>query len=375
MEARSAPAQARYSPFLTSSLHHPSVPIPIPARRITTDPPPRSPDRSQPLSDLLFDMSPLSPTECPLRKHSLFHAQASGDGLHRNMRIPRDRPLAEKNSSFEDSPLYPNEPFLYSIPRYSLRPDMLHHRSRSEYVHAKVLQHSVSPDFVPTGNLPKLLDLSCSPSTTPSEGISILRCDQTDDSQTLLTSAFQVSVSSSDTYTTVSSTSTSPDRRVSRRISSKGSICALDTNICRSATAKQRSADYPACLRTSAAAPVISLAQAELATHTSGGKCNRSIKIKTRSPPYSTCPSQPRSPYTLSRVRRNSILQERSSRISDEDLDGPLKYECERDKFGVEKFVPMACSKRVGRDENVITANGPAELERGRSRIRGRSRA
>lgn len=377
MEARSAPSQARYPPFLKSSLHAPSVPIPIPARRITTNPPPRSPDRrNQPMSDLLFDMSPLSPCDSPLKQHSFFRAHDSED-VCQNVRPRPERPLEQKNDSYVAAPLCSHEPFLYSIPRLPLRSNILHHRSRSEFVNSQLMKNSISPDFVPTGRITpsSISNTSFSPSTSASESLSIHRRNESN-SQNVLTSAFQVSVSS-DSCTTVSSGTGSPpecDANVHRHLSPPETIRTHNpVTCCPHVGIKRRKADYLASLRTSAAAPVISLAQAELSSQTGVERSTRASKGKPRSPPYATTPPCPRSPYAFPRGRRNSVLRERGLRFSDEELNGTPKREYRQEKFGLEKYVPTTHSKHAVCNENVTKKSDAREMERGRSRTKGKA--
>ena len=123
-------------------------------------------------------------------------------------------------------------------------------------------------------------------------------------------------------------------------------------------------------MRTTAAAPVISFAQAELGYLPSsyGKEGSRSTKMKHKSPPGGV---RPKSPYHVVRGRRNSYLHERNLRVSDEDLSGTLKYD--EVNFGLEKFLP-AFSRRKVKNQNVETQLVVEEKERGRTKSRARGR-
>lgn len=379
MEALSAPAPTRHTPFLQER-HVPSVPIPIPSRRNTTNPPPRSPVRTGSSAELLFEMSPLSPEDAPLARYpSLQHV--SGNLCHRrvNTLIPH---LVEKDhDSSENRNPYGHEPFLYSIPRIPLRLSNLHGQSQTEALSplqsnsfSPVEPKNPSPPYQPShGSLPSTS--YSSPSTSVSAGQSVPRFSEKAsvhlEDRNILTSAFQSSVISSG-YPSPSSLTESD--RVPSKVSSSANLKKWQRPVQskRGSPVRQRKGmgGYPnSFIRTTAAAPVVSFAQPELDYLPSlyGKDSTRGAKLKHKSPPGGV---RAKSPYHVVRGRRNSQLQGRSLRLSDEELSGTLKYD--EVNFGLEKFLP-AFRRRV-KNENIESQLVVEEKERGRTRSRARSR-
>ncbi|KAK7689783.1 hypothetical protein QCA50_006422 [Cerrena zonata] len=379
MEIMSAPAQTRHTPFLQER-HVPSMPIPIPSRRNVTDPPPSSPVRTDSSTDLLFEMSPTSPEDAPLSQYpSLRHV--SGNLCHRRVNTLISRPVEKDDDSSENRIPYGHEPFLYSVPRIPLRLSNLHSRPQSQAFN-RLQPSSMSPTdpeafrpYQPHHTSVPSTAYS-SPSTSVSVGQSVPRFDEKAsvhlDDRNILTSAFQNSVISSG-YPSPSSLTES--EHVPSKVSSATSLKKLQQSVRskRGSPVRQRKSigAYPhSFLRTTAAAPVISFAHAELDDLPSsyGKDTTRSTKVKYKTPPGGV---RAKSPYHVVRGRKNSYLQERNLRLSDEELSGTLKYD--EVNFGLEKFLP-AFSRRKVKNENVESRLLVEEKERGRTRSRVRGR-
>ncbi|KAI0078230.1 hypothetical protein K474DRAFT_950485 [Panus rudis PR-1116 ss-1] len=362
MQATSAPPPARHTPFL-QELHIPSVPIPIPMRRKTTDPPPRSPDRQPSSSDLLFDMSPVSPKDTTLSRFPLLQHKPSGNLCPRKVKALLPCPSENgANLPTVEQPYRP-DPFMYSIPKMPLRISQLHDRSHQE------LRNTIGAKL-PSSKAQSAYGEQCPspPDSCSSIGTAISHFDDltADDKKPVqLTAAFQESVASSITSScslsmrgNVGSLSPSHTRVDSERIHKAAP----------SSSKKQRcfGSGPSSIMRTTAAAPVISFAHVELKHPGMYVRDARANRTKAKSPPGT---SRARSPYHVVRGRRNSIRRDRGLRISDEDISGSLKYD--EINFGLEKYLPTVFPRRAAQDENAATAL-LEEKERGRTRSRTR---
>lgn len=372
----SAPTPSRHTPFL-QELQIPSVPIPIPVRRKATDPPPRSPERKHSSSDLLFEMSPLSPEDAPLSRFTSLH-QASGNLSQRRLNTLLPLPV-EKDA--ETRLPYSHEPFLYSIPRIPLRLPNSHGCSQLE-VFSPLQSNSISP----MGTLAK--DTSYNPKRSPSRSASCSSLSTSVsvghhpvphfsdasvrlDNKNILTSAFQSSISSGG-YLSPSSyvdhdmgplkmpLSGSSQKRRGIIRSARGFPAEQDKSL--------GSGRYPSrIMQTTAAAPVLSFAHVELNGLSTDSVC---VRESTRVTRHKSPPARPGSPYQVVRGRKSSIRRERGLRLSDEELSRSLKYD--GSNFGLEKYLPTAFPHRIVKDENTATGLLVEERERGRTRSRAR---
>ncbi|KAI0785182.1 hypothetical protein C8Q75DRAFT_331602 [Abortiporus biennis] len=389
MQARSAPPPLRHAPFLQNSLHAPSMPIPIPASRKVTDPPPRSPDRNHLSSDLLFDMSPISSEDTPLKHHHLpsIHGP-SALPFHRKPYNPFTRPLGGLKDVNTDHKPYSNEPFLYSIPRIACNVTSTHARCQSETISTtKSPTEAFSPSTPVASPRERLPSFTARLSSTSISGVKstpLYVSVSQEAAENPLTSAFQNSVTS-ETSSSPSSPSPSHYALPERLIATEPRIRVSDPPSNRTSPTRQprrtTSTAYPPLFMraSAAAAPVLSFAQAELSGPMITNRSQREVRNvnrnKPKSPPSCTSASRARSPYTFHRGRRNSILRDRSLRISDEDLNGSLTKDGRtggaREKFGLDKFANGVFPRRVAVDENAAK-DILAEKERGRTRSRGR---
>lgn len=125
-------------------------------------------------------------------------------------------------------------------------------------------------------------------------------------------------------------------------------------------------------IRTSAAEPVVSFAQAELKHSPSSGVITRVVKV-TRTTPHTTL--RAKSPYPAARGRRGSVLRNTSVKVSDDDLVNTLEKSQASGNFGLEKFLLNPFPEARGTDENVPVDDENVERGRTRSRVRGGRRA
>ncbi|TCD62340.1 hypothetical protein EIP91_007038 [Steccherinum ochraceum] len=377
MEAMSAPPPTRHAPFLQQQgLRIPSLPIPIPARRVATDPPPRSPDRECSSSDLVFEMSPIALEDAPIQAIGS-QRQESGNIYQRRPYMPFSRLAACANSPDDRTGPYAQEPFLYSIPRFPPHIPFSHGRSQSEILPVK-LERSMAEtaDYTVDASLPHSPTDSYLTSPKISKGVIDVYASYV--TPTPLTDAFQNSVSSGVSFSSASFPP-SPADSVPTSLPDAPAVSIQESSYARSTrlAATRRRETYlkgphpTGVTRTSAAAPVLSFALAEL---DSTGLYPREARVgrgKPRTPPSSTLVTRARSPYPLVRGRRNSVLRERSMRFSDDDISGTLKYDRPHERFGLEKYLPAGMQKKNVKDENAIN-DVLVEKERGRTRSRAR---
>lgn len=271
-------------------------------------------------------------------------------------------------------PPYYEEPFLYSIPRIPARPPPSHIRTQSE----KVEGRKASPDtfgLVDDFSQPPALSAS-SPSLTSSHphrvSLSHQTCSDTSavgcDPQNLLTTAFQnsLSTSTSDSHSSYPPTSLG-DVPVIHPISPPASIRGWRSSIrhARASPARHRKSigTVAGLMRTSAAEPVVSFAQAD-------GFDPASHVVKTRGPRHSS-PLRARSPYPVVRGRRSSPLRSRL-KVSDQDLADSLQNTDLGEKFGLERFLAPDFPRHKVLDENTNLEEEAVERGRTRSRVRTR---
>ncbi|KAI0689251.1 hypothetical protein BC835DRAFT_261795 [Cytidiella melzeri] len=360
----------RHLPFPRDAPHIPTAPIPIPHVRRVTDPPPRSPTRYQASSDLIFEMSPHVTNETPLTMHT--HSLVFADSDARFPSKPSVPALASRfgltTSSNVTMQPYAEEPFLYSVPRLPCRP-LQHSRTHSAIVYGSKRSNSIDKTAKETmiSGFPSSFTIK---SLSSVDANSLRRSEASDlghDDDDVLTTAFQESftstpssarssVSSGDYFEhPISPPESIRNEKVGRPVRIP-SILRKRSNV--------KSKPTSAAIRTSAAEPVVSFAQAELKLSPSSGMIARVVRSSKGS-------SRARSPYPPPmRGRRNSVLRTRSSKVSDDDLAGTLDNSSLAEIPGFERFLPAAFTKRQIVDENRFTEEW---LERGRTRSRTRT--
>lgn len=365
----SSPTSARHQLFFRDTSYTPSAPIPIPHIRRVTDPPPRSPTRIDSSPDLIFEMSPHVSNETPLARNRGAFAPSNSDAcLAPKPALPFASRLACTKSPCANLPPYWEEPFLYSIPRLPVRPPF-HARTRSAVVNGSrySAHHSCMKERL-TDAFPSPSAKSLSPVEAPSASCSDT-CISDHESDGLLTTAFQQSLMS-----TSSLCSSGSFDRVEHPISPPASLVregVIGHPIRMPLAQKKRKSSItitiPPVIRTSAAEPVLSFAQAEPLHSQSSGV----IACAVRTPRNSIrSPRRVRSPFPAARIRRNSALRTRGSKVSDEDIAVTLEQTDSRGRFGLEKFLPAALQHRGATDENKFIEELP---ERGRTRSRTRA--
>ncbi|KAI0792978.1 hypothetical protein BC629DRAFT_1439658 [Irpex lacteus] len=356
----------RYPPFARDASHAASTPIPIPHVRRVTDPPPRSPTRYQASSDLIFEMSPHVVNETPLTARSpptVFGDTNVGFSEKSSLPTVASRFGYARRPNVNVQP-YAEEPFLYSIPRFPTR-SPLHSRTQSAVVYGA--KHDNVKEDRRISGFPDSFAIKALTSVHAQS----VHCSDTSNSDhepdDVLTTAFQQSFTSksssvrSSIYSSVacfdypiSPPASIRDEKASRSI-------RIPTILRKKSNTKTTA--IPAAMRTSAAEPVVSFAQAELKQSPSSGMIARVVRASKAS-------SRARSPYPAPvRGRRDSLLRPRSSKVSDDDLAGTLENSGLSEKPGFERFLPSAFTRRRAVDENEFTDD---LVERGRARSRTR---
>lgn len=371
------PALTRYPSFPRDTTSHPpTAPIPIPNMRRVTDPPPRSPTRFGASPDLIFEMSPHVSDETPLTQHR--NPLALGDIQARfaqKATLPFASRFGHTRSPTVNLPPYWEEPFLYSIPRPPTRLPLGHNRTQSAIVQGSTRVDSRVTDEKEelTIAIPSSFTLKSLYST---DAQSVRGSDSShsehDPDDEILTSAFQQSFTSTESSRSSLSSSKvhfqhplSPPPSLRNE---KPSKLPVKFPALRSKKNTVSSSGLASLVRTTAAEPVVSFAQAELKHSPSSGMVARVVKLPKESP---KSPLRARSPYPPFRGRRNSAVQTRTSKISDEDIAGTLGKSDTPEKLGFERFLPMAFLRRPTADENALTTEETLERGRTKSRQRG----
>jgi len=365
------PTLSRYSSFPRDTLNLPSAPIPIPHIRRVTDPPPRSPTRYDSHSDLIFEMSPHVPNETPLAQHRDAFALTNAEARFNQMSaLSLASRLGYVNRPSVNPPPYWEEPFLYSIPTVPARAPLRHARTQSNVVYGS---RSNSSNKVEKEDLTSVPPSPFSIKTLSSVEARSVPCSDISNSdqepdEMILTTAFQQSLtSSSSSHSSASSAKVHFEHLISPPASSQNEKAIghpIRMPTLRSKRSTIKGAALPTPIRTSAASPVISFAQAEFKQSPSSGMIARVVRVSKGTP---KSPFRAVSPHPPLRGRRNSVLKNRGLKVSDEDIVGTLEN---IEKTGFERFLPAALLRRGAADENKF---GEEMLERGRTRSRTRT--
>lgn len=364
-----AATSSRRGPSYRETSHAPSAPIPIPIHRKLPD---QYDESSSP--ELIFHMSPHVADETPLSPSFIFNE--GGARFNQKTGLTFASRFGHVKSPSLDLPPYYEEPFMYSIPRLPIHSPPSHARTRSEVVSPKFIMEDTQDD----NSLPRSTFSASSSSLasslrrrmTETDTRSSDTSDVVYDSQNPLISAFQNSLTStrSGSHSPYPSTPLG-DAALVPPISPPASIRGWKgfTRSARTSPARQRkSLDKAAgvgLIRSSAAEPVVSFAQAELKQSHDSVRATRVVKC-SRSGQNSP---RARSPYPVVRGRRSSLLRSRL-KISDEDIVGTLENPDLSEKFGLEKFLAPGLARRRGLDEN---APDEEPTERGRTKSRNRA--
>lgn len=359
-------------PLLSSrdTSYLPSAPIPIPHIRRVTDPPPRSPTRQQSSPDLIFEMSPHVSDETPLlqRKNTLFSNNAE-ICLTRKFSLPFANRVGSTQTPCVHPPPYWEEPFLYSIPRLPTRPPFHHSRTRSavvkgsRYTGCHECMNGESAVVFPSIFSVKSLSSAGAPSASCSD---TSHSDQETDE--ILTTAFRQSCTSPSSSFSLSE-KVQFEHPISLPTSFKDEKTIehpIQVPISRNKSHTTKINVITPLIRTSAAEPIVSFAQAELKHSPSSGVIARVVAASKDHVRY---PLRTHSPYSPRRGRRKSVLRNRTAKASDDDIVGTLDDSEPPQKLGFERFLPPALSRRRAADENNFVEELP---ERGRTRSRNR---
>lgn len=343
-----ASAAARHSTTLRDTPFKASAPIPIPNLRRITDPPPRSPTRCHDTSsDLIFEMSPHVTHENPLTQlREPPNVNPTTTHYARKPLTFSTRYGQPKSTAVERRP-YWEEPFLYSVPRLPPRAPLQHSRtqsaclSRPASIGDEENQSTAAASSYPSSSSSSN---SLSHKTKPIAGDPTVAHPVEDSSVHVLTTAFQQSFSSATSYSQSCRSSLSPHVQFKESLSPPVSVRGWDTPplsmhtspLCHKRSMTKSSA-ISGVIRTSAAEPVVSFAQAELKHSPSSGVITRVVKV-TRTTPHTTL--RAKSPYPAARGRRGSVLRNTSVKVSDDDLVNTLEKSQASGNFGLEKFPP-----------------------------------
>ncbi|KAI0088558.1 hypothetical protein BDY19DRAFT_171043 [Irpex rosettiformis] len=360
----------RCPPFARHATLVPSAPIPIPHVRRVTDPPPRSPTRYQTSSDLIFEMSPHVVNETPLTAYtkSVLFNDFDPSFIEKSTLPTAASRFGYMRRPHENAQPYAEEPFLYSIPRFSAHSSAQHSRTQSAVVYGT--QQDSSLDTVQDKIVPRYSDSFTIMASSPADDQSVLCSDTTNSDRVLdevLTTAFQQSFtsSSSSVRSFICSSTAYCDHSISPPVSIEDVKFGRSIRI-PSILRKKSSIITPAMpagIRTSAAEPVVSFAQAELKRSPSSGMIARVVRASKET-------SRVQSPYHAHvRGRRNS-LRPRGNKVSDDDLAGTLKESGLSEKPGFERFLPGPLTRHRVTDEKKFTDEA---LERGRALSRTRA--
>lgn len=272
-----------------------------------------------------------------------------------------------KDPARDRPPPYWDEPFLYSVPRSPLQrirnesarynsSDVTAVNDESQYRHSSSFAPSSVESLSPLRKITSMARVS-----KPSQ-----------DSLPILTTAFQQSFATNASFTHSSQSPSSLQGNLHEPLSppqSPRDWTSVKRSLRKSPIRHRRmatkSSGLSGVIRTSAAEPVVSFAQAELKHSPGSGVLNRVVKA-----------SRARSPYPVVRGRRNSTYGENSLKISDEDLLGTFDSPESSEKFGLEKFLldtPFPKGRAV--DENAYGDDENMERGRTKSRVRGGRRA
>ncbi|KIP01658.1 hypothetical protein PHLGIDRAFT_131162 [Phlebiopsis gigantea 11061_1 CR5-6] len=368
-----APEPTRYSSAIRDTSLKPSAPIPIPNLRRVTNPPPRSPTRCfDTASDLIFEMSPHVGLETPLTQYRDLAKPTYTTTHHARKPLTLSSRYGQPQSPPTERPPYWEEPFLYSVPRLPPRLPLQQSRTHSARLNRTRSIADEEDLLMPApSSYPSSPSFdSLGPGTKP-----VMNDPSVAKAVHVLTSAFQQSFSSSTSSTQSFQSSLSPHIQFKESLTPSKSIHEWDTpqRYTRASPSRHRrsltkSNGISGVIRTSAAEPVVSFAQAELKHSPSSGVITRVVKV-TRTTP--TCSLRAKSPYPVTRGRRGSALRNTTPKTSGESLAGTRDRSRTSEKFGLEKFLLRPFPRGRGVDENAHS-DEDENIERGRTRSRAR---